>query len=614
MKDNIVDLVGKMKDKPDEQKVTIRKGMIGIEKPTDYDKEWNDLFFGTAYQVIKGKLYRVTVKDNGEIKQQNLANFAARIVKEIMRDNGQEMSLIFVIDGMVYGGHKLAAVQVPASKFNSMAWAVDAWGAAANPAPGSGAKDYLRHAIQHTGEQCERQTVYGHMGWRLIANQWYYLHGAGAVGDIEGKLSVDLSADNLERYSLPAGQVNYSAAMSKSLRILELVPRETFFTLWAVVFLAPLCEIMRRGNCEPSFLIWLLGHSGAMKSSVAALMLTHFGDFPNKLTLPANFKDTPNLLERKSFLVKDCLFVVDDFHPPTNKKEADRMDEAVQRLSRGYGDRHGRGRLNADSTAKKTYAAQGLCIITGEDVSSIGQSAAARQVVIELQKGDIDTETMTELQADAEQYSMAMRGFLEWLIPQMGTLPQQFHEQFIQLRKMASNDEQHKRVAEEISWLYMGFAAGLEYAASVGAIDEDKKVELVKESWQVFTDLGAKQAFRSNEEKTTVRFVKALVDLLATNTVWVKDIHGNDSEGQGQFIGWYDDQYYYLIIGKALSEVVKYYQAQGSFFNTTSQTLGKRLAQDGFINAVENQTSLLKKIEGKPRRVIYLRKACLKNL
>ena len=578
--------------------------------------EWQVLFVNTEYLVDGGRLCRVKEDKEGNRIKQTLANFTARILREIVRDNGQDTTTEFVIVGIAAGGRKLKAVHVPTSKFNSMSWAVDAWGAVANPSPGVSVKDYLRHAIQYTGQECERETVYSHLGWRKIDGKWYYLHGAGAIGDDEGTLSVDLSADNLTQYSLPTEPGDYCVAMQASLRLLELGPKETFYTLWATVFLSPLCEVMRQSGCEPAFLVWLLGHSGAMKSSVAALIMNHFGIFQDKLALPGNFKNTVNILERKSFLIKDSLFVVDDFHPPASMKEADQMKGAVQQLSRGYGDRHGRARMNADTTARKTYSARGMALITGEDLGNIGESAGARQIVIELQKGDIDSDVLTKRQAEAGQYAMAMKGFIAWLISKMDVLPKQCKESFVKLRELAARNDQHKRVAEEIAWLYMGFTAGLEYAADVGAISKERKAKLMQDAWAVFIGLGAKQAARTSEEKVTVRFINALNELLASKTVWVKKIDGYGTEGGGQLIGWYDDQYAYLITGQALAAIVKYYQAQGGYFNGTTTTLLKRLAQDGMIYSVENegkkQNAILKKIDGQPRRVMFLKREYLR--
>ncbi|WP_143122539.1 hypothetical protein [Sporomusa acidovorans] len=580
---------------------------------SDKFAEWNKLFFGTPYLVENGRLVRVSEDRNGDKKKICLASFAAKIIKEVVRDNGQDEATEFVIEGITSSGRKLKRIHVPTSKFSSMIWAVDSWGAVANPSPGSTMRDYLRHAIQCTGESCQRETIYGHLGWRKIGGKWFYLHGAGAVGDLDGKLSVDLTQDNLQQYALPTAPGDYRSAVQASLKLLTMQPLETFYTLWATVYLAPLCELMRLGGCEPSFLIWLLGHSGAMKSSVAALILNHFGVFPDKLALPANFKDTANILERKTFLVKDSLLVVDDFHPPTNRKEEDRMRESVQRLSRGYGDRHGRSRMNSDTTTKKAYVARGMCLVTGEDLGNIGESAGARQIVVELKKGDIDSGTMTARQGEARCYSLAMKGYLEWLIPQLDKLPKQFKEDFIALRQQAADDSQHARVAEEISWLYMGFCTGLEFAEQVGALDLKEKEALCRQAWNIFTELGNKQAAKTREEKITTRFVSALQELLDSKTVWVKNIRGNSTEGNGQFIGWFDDKFYYLITGTALSAVVKHYQSQGGFFTTTTATLLKRLAQEEMIHSENGTASMLKKIEGKAVRVMYLRKEFLKS-
>ena len=166
-------------------------------------------------------------------------------------------------------------------------------------------------------------------------------------------------------------------AAAVTLECLGLGPEEITWPLMASIFLAPLCEPMRQAGYEPSFIIWLSGMTGARKSTVAGLFLSHYGQFTSK-ALPGSFKDTDNTLERKAFLLKDTVFCVDDYHPVGSPQEKRRMEKIAHSLIRGFADRVGRGRMNSDTSLRETYIPRGLCIVTGEEVPNLGQSATAR--------------------------------------------------------------------------------------------------------------------------------------------------------------------------------------------------------------------------------------------
>ena len=394
------------------------------DEPHKY-QEWKDLFKGTSYTVNKNGCLCVLKpdKDNPKInKVVPMANFTARITKEVVKDDGQETKFMFEIDGILVFGKKLSTINVPSTKFNSLCWVVENWGAAANIIPGAATKDSLRHAIQTTGERCKRETIFTHTGWRKIGGSWAYLHGGGAIG--AAAVTVDLEEAKLTRYSLPviavASESRRAAALT-SLECLQLAPEEITLPLLATVYLSPLCEPMRQAGCEPSFLLWLSGMTGARKSTLAGLFLSHYGQFTGK-DLPGSFKDTENTLERKAFLLKDTVFCVDDYHPVGSPQEKRRMEKTAHGIIRGYGDRVGRGRMNADTSLKESFVPRGLCIVTGEDVPNLGQSATARLLTLDLKRGDVDLNKLSAMQAKSYLLSECMAGYIDWLRPRISTI------------------------------------------------------------------------------------------------------------------------------------------------------------------------------------------------
>jgi hypothetical protein len=81
--------------------------------------------------------------------------------------------------------------------------------------------------------------------------------------------------------------------------------------LYAAVWLAPLCSPIR-----PSFVVWLYGRTGSLKSTVAALLTAHYGDFRFD-TPPLTWNATANRIERDLAVARDSLLWVDDVVPKT---------------------------------------------------------------------------------------------------------------------------------------------------------------------------------------------------------------------------------------------------------------------------------------------------------
>src|SRR6185295_13061942 len=113
--------------------------------------------------------------------------------------------------------------------------------------------------------------VFTHTGWRKVEGVWVYLTSNGAVGR-EG-FEVELGPE-LKRYAITAEPGPAREAMQASLRLLHIAPRTVTVPLWSAMFLSTLASAF-----ELCFTLWMHGPTGSLKSSVAALFLSHFGSF-----------------------------------------------------------------------------------------------------------------------------------------------------------------------------------------------------------------------------------------------------------------------------------------------------------------------------------------------
>lgn len=535
------------------------------------------------YVIEGGQHCLVRHGRNGERRAEPLSNFTAQVIEDVGRDDGAEVQRQFTIVGQLQDGRPLPTIQVDAAKFTVLNWVNDTWGVQPVIRAGWRTRDQLREAIQLHSTGARSSHVYTHTGWREIGGRRVYLHARGALG-MEG-VAVELSRE-LARYSLPAlphDVTGVTEAMQASLRFLDLAPDTVTVPLWAAVFLAPLTEIVSLDSIP-----WLYGTTGALKSTIAALALCHYGAFTWR-DLPATWASTPNSLEMTCFQAKDVLLVIDDFAPQSDPHQARKMEGNASRIVRSVGNRSGRGRLRSDLSQHPVHSPRGLVISTGEQVPG-GQSIAARMYTIEIRPGDVDLEQLTAAQEESSRYPYALAGYLLWVADQwdhlVQYLPQKRTQQRAQL--LAEMDDDHLRIPDALTTLYLGLDLGLAYAVEVQALTEAEATAWRERGWTALKAGAEAQARSVEQERPTVCFLEVLGSLLAQGRVRLEAQDGRGvTIGGGavgsELLGWYDTEFVYLLPGASYNRVARFLRDEGARFPVKETTLRKHLAEEGYL-------------------------------
>ncbi|MGG1519025.1 DUF927 domain-containing protein [Paenibacillus oryzisoli] len=550
---------------------------------------FNDLPEG--YAIENGLLCEmVYYKEN--VKAVPISNFLAVPTKTIVKDNGQEKQRFYQIEGIIpRTGKRLPAILVPDSQFAAMQWP-SGWGLEPNLFPGPTVKDKARYVFQHLGQHAVEESVFTHIGWKEINGSSCYLHANGCIGATNVKVELE---DRLSKYKLPTSPGDRVKASQASLALLELAPLRITLPLFAFMYLAPLRKWLEEASLPPALLLWVYGRTGARKSSISALYLCHYGTFTAK-NLPASFKDTANSIEKLASDCRDCVLLVDDYHPNNNPVDAKKMEQIAQQLVRGYGDLQGRNRMNADGSLRITNVPRGLCLITAEDMIS-GSSSNSRLFPVEVLPGDVDLDKLTQAQKDSKLLSQAMVGYLEWLGQEMQeqdieSLTEFLHEK----RNEASRLDVHGRLVEAATMLYTGLHYALKYALSIGAITHERHDQILTEGWELFLDIANEQGEQVVEVKPTTRFLSIVSQLLANKSIHTVNVKQQEPDGvslSGAHVGWHDKEFYYFLPDPLYNVVSQFLSRQEERFPITKQMLWRQLADEGFTQI---------EIEGKQKR------------
>jgi hypothetical protein len=243
------------------------------------------------------------------------------------------------------------------------------------------------------------------------------------------------------------------------------------------------------------FSLHATGPTGTFKSSISALMMQHFGRGFDARHLPGSWSSTANANSALQFILKDSLFIIDDFVPRGSRADVERLHRDADRIFRGQGNNAGRARLNRDGMSlRESHPPRGVTLSTGEDVPP-GESLAPRVWFVEFSSGSVDTVRLTACQADAAAglYAQAMAGFIQWIAPQYASIKKSLPQQIERFRAVATRKAQHNRTPEIVANLMIGMQYFLRFAVEVGAVTKVDANKIYKGAWKVLLESAAAQ-------------------------------------------------------------------------------------------------------------------------
>jgi len=554
-----------------------------------------------------------------------LTNFVARIIGQIVEDDGAETSRL--IEVMAKLQEREIRFQLSAAEFSSMNWPIERLGTGAVIYAGFGLKDHTRTAIQLLSGEAPERRVYVHTGWQLIEGKWRYLHGGGAIGhegSVEG-IEVRLPAvlNSFELPNPPLG-ADLQDAIRASLNMLELASDQVIFPIF--------CAIWRAAIKTADFSLHLAGPTGAGKSVLAALVQQHWGAAMDSRHLPGSWSSTGNALEAVAFSAKDVLLTVDDFAPSGSIADVARLHREGDRLLRAQGNSAGRLRMRADTSLRSPKSPRGLILSTGEDVPR-GESLQARLMVLELSPGVLNWQKLTACQSDAAagKFALCMAGFIHWLarryerlVIEQDNLEDTFQSEMLRLRQAASQSAFHKRTPEMTANLAIGFKLFLAFAQDAGALCGEEAMKLWRRGWRALGEAALMQLAHQGIAEPAHHFLRLVLAAISSGRAYVVGVDGGQPEeplvwgwrehagewrAQGSLIGWIEAEDLLLEPDAAYATAQSLARDMGESLAVSPKTLHKRLHEQGFLVSMEkarNTYTIRRTLSGSRRAVLHL--------
>ena len=517
----------------------------------------------------------------GELEKEYLpiSNVLPITSEQLLYKNGRDEELAYVMEGILLDVNKrLPCITISLEELNRVSYLYNPkWKRTAILKPVPYVEKYMKYK-----DFMKCTEIYTHTGFTRINGKLAYLYHGGVIGDVEN-VNVDLSRDGLEQYHFTEKTFDLQVALKTSYSILNIADVKITIPLLATIYLAPLVSILREVGILSDYIVWVEGKTGSRKSSLIAMLLSHFGTFTRN-TFPCSFRDTINSLEKKSFILKDCAVCIDDFNPEVVGMGKTSMAEKLFAM---YGDRTGRGRLSSNGqTLKVPYTARGLAIVTAECFPEVAQSRLARAIVVDIKPDSIDLNQLRNLQENTELLSFAMKEFILWIIKNEATTIAEVKEMYKKLEVETQINANHGRTNEAINVMNIGFYLFLKFLNENKVIDNKELKEKMELCSTTLTELARCQSVEIQSESPVTMFKEAIEQLCETEKVQILDANAPSNILPNRtLIGYIDhsEEKYYFIPNVLYKEIVKFYSEQGIKFPISKPALLKYLENEGYL-------------------------------
>lgn len=580
--------------------------------------DWEDYHGLKAYGVKWGKLCSI-----GKAGASVIADFVPTLTETIQRDDGQEISMEFTVSATIGEGEKARKLKdarvMGVAKLKAMDWTVENWGAYGRVAPGSGTPGKVYDAILRAGQKTSQwRTIYGHTGIATIDGKPCYLYNGGAIG--AENVSVELK-NNLRYYDLADEGVSAVDGARATWELADALPDRVILPLLAQAYLAPLYSVLEGMDAPPSYVVYVAGETGAYKSTVVSYVMAHFGRFYNR-RFPATFEDTANSARDKTFIVKDALYVVDDYNPQNDRRAMARMDGVANTVITAIADRAERGGLTATKDLREERPARCTCIMTGEQLPNLGQGRVLRLYVINVSPGELAVNPQEQLQpyakkAAAGYYRASMRGYIGRLLERWDGITKEISQRLDRCQQVADAclDRRWGRMGHTASCLLLGCDLMLEHLQSIGVIEDGRAAyqREIMRCWKAI-EANIKAQTDAIAEATPARmWLSALRSLTRTQQVAYSDLMNQESVDKflPNKIGWMDDRYYYLEADMADKAVRQLWKDSGQDVGMSNKQIHRQLLEMGLLLPGTGPDGKptpgrAKSIGGKTRRVLWI--------
>jgi len=473
--------------------------------------QWHDAHSGQEYSYLKGGIY------NGKF----IANYQARIVESISKNDGQEIETFQRI-----------AIQSPSGRRHTIDISMDEWSddsqarkavrkAICEGTFDDNSREILRaiRILSAQGDNPAERKVYAATGWEKIDNKWHLLVSDGAINatgittSYRAEIDPPDAVGNLY-HMCGKGDATTGAKAWISFFLSGLVcPRPLALILSAHATLPLLHRFM--GNAARS-MAWVYNETGSMKTSVirAGIMALYGPKYTAERAdgAPVPKWDATSVgLGYLSFLYRDMPLLIDDYK--MGMINPNFFKTFLHNYSEGSG--RTRGKLRK---LDRLYPARSINFSTAEDIPCGDPGMMARLMPMQLKPERVNTDALTELQRAGVEGHLA--AFWREFIKELAISLDKHGEEGINTKitdGIRADDALlpgHKRTQGSLRQNRAAFLVLTNWLRYAGYISQEEHDELNHDHLEARTILSSVLEERQKESRASTIFLNVLHELI----------------------------------------------------------------------------------------------------
>lgn len=363
--------------------------------------------------------------------------------------------------------------------------------------------------------------------------------------------------------------------------ILGIAPMRIMAPLIATALLGTLFQLFSSGSDEyrPSFVTFINGQSGSLKTAVAKMLFTLFNaDNPR---VPASFKDTATSMEIRLRESRSAVALIDDYYATNVSAVKNEMQKNLETVIRYVGDGISRNRSNANLEDVKGTRPECMVVITGEDTD--GQlSTLLRCLVINVDKRTFDGKLLELFQQDKLLWSTFQARFIEYVEDNYHDIEAFIKSNFSTIRQMYRGHFNDLRPVDQMVQLHLVYKVLGEFLSMLGV--ERGSVE------RYCSDCidGCYNAVKISAEYATENSAENQYPIAVCRLIGNGELNLAQSSEQyiaaiGVYDGYETNEYYILDSEKLYSKVVAYFRRLNRGFSLSPKACKAVLHKAGLI-------------------------------
>lgn len=561
------------------------------------------------YSFYNGKLI-LRVPDNPE--PEILANFDLEPVKEVITLQGEKKIGGVVEAVIVFKDHRTEFSINSNDIKNVLSYARKADIQCIVEYNPSKVMEKITNHFLSKLENIPKEYVQTQVGWTFWNSKYIFSHDARRNRNHnEIKFQTGVSVLRKELSNMELMNVFHS--------VLGIAPIRVIAPLIATALLGPLFQLFSGTGDEyrPSFVTFINGQSGSLKTAVAKVLFTMFN--ADNAKVPASFKDTAVSMEIRLKESRSSVALIDDYYATGLSSVKCEMQRSLETIIRYVGDGISRNRSNANLEDVKGIRPEGMVAITGEDTD--GQlSTLLRCLVINVEKGTFDGKRLEVFQQDKLLWSTFLEAFIDYVEKHYLQIQEFIRLNFCNERQRYKDCFSDLRPVDQMVQLHLTYGILEAFLNSLGGNTEGMRdicmscingcFEAVKLSHVYAVENSAENQFPITVYNL---IVKRELNLAKTRQQYANDIKNYD--------GFETEAYYAIDFEKLYAKALAYYSRINKRLDITRIACKSTLYKAGLLEVeYENRGTEKEKILyekkykiGARIRLLTIKKEALEN-